>query len=383
MKKKSNKKYTKKLNYFFKIIKFSIPVILLLLTATIFIVNRKKSVKKVTVGEIQLIKITADKQQQIKLYTALIERVGVEEAQEQLYRSGLPFTGETHLLNHTAGDYIYQKFGVEGITKCRNYFLESCYHGLLLHVIGGNADKDFNDIKKSVDYCEKAGPTVVSQCVHGIGHGYVAAVGYGNLDKALEQCSLITKRIPSFVLYNCLDGAFMENIWAVHDGVPSPYRWVNDKDDYYPCNDSRLKPEQINPCWSNQPSLLFQRYGDLNKIGNICLTVTPEDAKQTCFNGLSRQIHPLTQNKADLVFSKCDELPVDWRNICYITIANSAFSVGDRVMPFEVCTRLSGQNKNECYQNLTAAISGNARNEQEKKDWCNLIKEKEFRVGCK
>ncbi len=34
----------------------------------------------------------------------LLEKVGPIKAQEELYRSGVPFTGETHLLMHVVGD---------------------------------------------------------------------------------------------------------------------------------------------------------------------------------------------------------------------------------------------------------------------------------------
>jgi len=324
-------------------------------------------------NEIALIKQTKDVKQQSKYYRALIERVGPEQAQVDLYNSGLPFTGETHLINHTVGDYLYEKYGVEGITQCRNYFLESCYHGLLLHVIGGDADTDFEDVQNAVDHCFKAGNSVITQCAHGIGHGYVAAVGYANLDGALEQCSKIAARLPSFPVYNCHDGVFMENIWAVHGGEPSPDRWVKETDDVYPCNDARLKSEHLNPCWSNQPSLLYQRYGDFKKIGEICLTVTPEDAQQICFDGLSRQIHPLTRNQPDEVFKLCNKLPTNWRNACYLTNVIAAFSVGDRSMPFEVCARLQNAHKTECYQNLGVMIDVYAENPAQKKRFCNKI----------
>ena len=51
-----------------------------------------------------------------KAYESLIEQVGPEEAQELLYRSGLPFDGATHLLNHTVGIYLYRHEGLSGIT---------------------------------------------------------------------------------------------------------------------------------------------------------------------------------------------------------------------------------------------------------------------------
>ncbi len=339
-----------------------------------------------TSQEIQNILATNNKQERIKFYRLLLERVGPVEAQEQLFRSGLPFTGETHLLNHTAGDYIYEKHGVEGITLCRTYFLESCYHGLLLHVISGEADNDMVDIKKIIEHCQKEGPGVPLSCAHGIGHGYVAAVGYANLTKGLEQCDKLGANIPSFPLYNCLDGAFMENVWGLHSGAPSPDRWVKPGDDSYPCNDTRLKPEYTKPCWNNQPQILYQRYfGDLVKIGQICLGVAPEVDKESCFYGLSNQIHPLTENQTPKVISLCDNLPADWRVFCYITIVKAAFSVGDRSMPYEMCAQLTDLDKSKCYQHLSAVISIYTTSQEEQQAACDRIHEADAnqRQPCK
>lgn len=362
-------------------------VILLVLGGIVYIARPKNTTNLIQPAgesnEIKMIKQTTVLKEQASYYRALLERVGAEEAQEQLLRSGLPFTGETHLLNHTAGDYIYEKYGIEGIAKCRDYFLGSCYHGLLLHVIRGDAEEDFDQVKNAIEHCVRAGSALVGQCSHGIGHGYVAAVGYAHLDTALEQCSKLAAGIPDLQVYNCYDGAFMENVWGVHGGEPSPDRWVKADDPIYPCNDPRLKPEHINPCWSNQPSLLYQYYGgDLKKVGETCLTVRPEDAKSTCFDGLSRQIHPITQNKPDEVFRLCANLPADWQNFCHISNVKAAFSVGDRSMPYEVCARIDQGAKAECYQSLSGIIAAYATSPDQKREWCNKIKDTDYRKSC-
>lgn len=358
-------------------IKIMVIGILVITVAAFSFASRQEPKLPAAGNEITQILATSNLKEQVRLYRALITRVGPEQAQEDLYKSGLPFTGETHLLNHTVGDMIYEKDGLAGITKCRNYFLESCYHGLLLKVIGGSADKDIEEVTQIMQHCEAAGPSVPAQCAHGIGHGYVAAVGYANLDRGLKQCEVLAEKVPAFPLYNCLDGGFMENIWAVHEGEPSPERWVKEADNFYPCNDPRLQsPAYGDPCWSNQPSLLYQRFqGDLKKVGEICLIVTPGTLQSTCFNGLSRQIHPLTKNKLDKVISHCAELPSAWQSYCRTTIVTAAFSVGDRSLPFELCAQADGEEESVCYSNLTGSIHGSTNNADEKRNLCNRIAE--------
>src|SRR5579864_7540808 len=60
--------------------------------------------------EIAGIKNTRDIIKQVDLYKQLIERVGPIKAQDDLFTSGLPFDGETHLLNHTVGEWLYKKY---------------------------------------------------------------------------------------------------------------------------------------------------------------------------------------------------------------------------------------------------------------------------------
>lgn len=52
--------------------------------------------------EINQIKLTKNITEQSKILKTLLERVGAEATQESLLRSGLPFTGQTHLLRPNA-----------------------------------------------------------------------------------------------------------------------------------------------------------------------------------------------------------------------------------------------------------------------------------------
>src|SRR6266404_3295912 len=139
------------------------------------------SVQKAKGDEINLILKTGDLKQQIKLYRGLINRVGPAEAQDMLLHSGLPFTGQTHLLNHTVGEAIYDKYGLKGLYLCKDYFLESCYHGFILKAfeIEGFGVKD-----QIIEACQSHGTSVLAQCSHALGHGFLAWVGYTKLPQA-------------------------------------------------------------------------------------------------------------------------------------------------------------------------------------------------------
>jgi len=333
--------------------------------------------------EIKEIKLTQDLKVQSELYKKLILRVGAEQAQEDLFRSGLPFTGQTHLLNHVVGDVLYERYGSAGLPKCRDYFLSSCYHGFILHAI---AKGGIPEVAKSFNECLKYGQAVSSQCAHAIGHGFLANAGYKNLPEALKTCDEAAAQMPRLPAFNCYDGVFMENIWAVHDdGQPSPDRWVKEDDHFYPCNDPSIDKKYLLGCWSNQPSLAYQQFkGDIKKVADeVCNKVEDKTLQNMCFDGLARQIHPITRGEVERTFNLCGLMPGEkWVNFCITVNANSSYSVGDRTSPFLVCARTSGQGKTDCYARLIGTIKVYKKPNENLIELCSKITDEEWRVKC-
>lgn len=332
--------------------------------------------------EISQIKTTTNLDEQVKLYKALIERVGPEQAQGELQKSGLPFDGQTHLLNHTVGDWLYEKHGTGGLIHCKDYFLSSCYHGFVIHAV---ALDGIEVLKNVMAKCWESGEHVSVQCSHAIGHGFLAYDGYANLTKALKDCDEMVVRSERFPLYNCHDGVFMENIWAVHEtGKPSKDRWVKDSDPIYPCNDSRIESKYINACWSNQPMRLYQLFqGDLARVGGVCLGVADATFQRTCFDGLARQIHPLTKGSVDEAYRMCSLMSPAWVDPCIISITRAAFSVGDKEIPFTMCERIREESKKSCYEALSNIIvSYTMKDLKERQMLCAKIPS-QFNQTCK
>lgn len=325
-----------------------------------------------------------DTSEQVKLYRQLLDQVGPEAAQEALRNSGIPFTGSSHLINHESGIYIYTKYGPEGLPKCRDYFLGSCYHGFLINALAGNGQEGFDRVKESFEYCNKGDITVVTQCSHGIGHGFVAAVDYENFDKALEMCSQMEAQVSGFPIFNCFDGAFMENIYALHGGSASPKRWIKPGDNFYPCTDKRLQAKHLDACWNNQATLVYSQTGSIEQMIDTCLQVKNRSQQEFCFDGLSRQMHPLTNNQTDKIFEYCNKLPGEWVDFCNMKIMRAGFSVGDRVMPYEICARIDDSSKPACYQDLATMISMYSKSDEERQKWCAQLgdENREYQKSC-
>jgi len=332
--------------------------------------------------EIKEIISARDLTKQVRSYKHLIERVGPIQAQDDLYTSGLPFDGETHLLNHTVGEWLYNKYKTTGLMYCKDYFLSSCYHGFVIDAI---ADGGITAMRSVMESCWKAPPGVSYQCSHAIGHGLLAFDGYKNLTQALADCDIVSQESKDFPTYNCYDGVFMENIWGIHNnGKPSPDRWINYNDPIYPCDDPRIAQKYIKACWSNQPQWMYQlMHADLTRISKECLKLSyNKNLEITCFNSIARQIEPVSNGSVDEMFRLCNFMPSDWINSCLIDNANSAFSVGDRNLPFIVCGRMKTQQA-ECFKTLSGQIQYITPNDaQQRKSLCGKIPDPSIQKRC-
>ncbi len=330
--------------------------------------------------EITTITASHDLKEQRTAYLALIGRVGPEQAQELLLKSGLPFTGQTHLLNHTVGEWLFDTLGVSGILKCKEYFLASCYHGLIIKAIGlyGNS----NAAERIITACKQSPSPVLAQCAHALGHGFLAWSGYANLIPALHQCDTIARDHSDVMGFPCYDGVFMENVWAIHDGgTPSPDRWIKPEDPLYPCSDPRIAKTYLPGCWSNQPALLFQLFkGDIKKVSDVCADLSNDSFKTICFDGLARQIHPLTNGNSESADHLCSLMPSEWIKPCLVSVSKAAFSVGDRQMPFEICNAFA--HSKDCYATLISMIASDTHADENLQLLCAKINDSGWKQSC-
>ncbi len=304
--------------------------------------------------EIQKIKNSSNTQAQQAELKKLLERVGPIEAQEEMLRSGLPFTGETHLLVHVIGDYIYDKHSLDGLPYCKDYFLSACYHGFIINAL---ADHGMEGLAEAMEKCRAAASGVFVQCAHAAGHGFVAWHDY-DLLKAAKMCDELGEKVKDFPHFNCYDGVFMENVWGVHDGKPSEKRWIKPDDIYYPCDDPRIPEKYLKGCWADQATIIYQHYhGDLERTAEACDMVENAEYRDTCYNNLYRQIHPLTEGRVEKVLSLCTAATgTERQNECILTNMTSYWSVGDHKMPYKICDTLDGEVQKECFMRLEAMV---------------------------
>ncbi len=302
----------------------------------------------------------------------LVERLDVEETLELLEHSPLPHTGEGHLAIHQIGFYAYQKYGLDSILKCRDYFLYGCYHGAIIEAA---SDQGFEAIAKMTDKC-KSNPARYFQCVHAAGHAILAIWDYPNMPDALKTCDEIYEKEKDFpnALSSCHNGVFMENLFGVHDwgtGKEIERKWLSE-DPYYPCNAFGEKYQR--GCWLNQAARIYQMNGgDIVKTSQSCQKVDNPQYVEWCMDNLARQIHPLTNGDIAKVFTFCPLEGDAWRENCITINAGSYYSVGGREEAIAICQRVLPQTKESCYNTILGQLVSDPISVEQKKYLCQKL----------
>lgn len=110
--------------------------------------------------------------------------------------------GEAHLF----GQALFEAAGLDGLSVCDERFAYGCFHELMgqaIHAYGLGIVRSFTEI------CRDTGETEVDACMHGIGHGIVASLGYERveLNSAVDICAAMDSRQEQRA---CYGGVFME-----------------------------------------------------------------------------------------------------------------------------------------------------------------------------
>ena len=322
---------------------------------------------------------TDNQEMRLKAGRKLVERVDVEKALEILEHSPLPHTGEGHLVVHQIGFYAYQKHGIDAILKCKDYFLYACFHGAIIEAA---SDQGFAAIKKMTDKCKESAVRHF-QCGHAAGHSILAIWNY-DLPKAMGTCDQLYEKESEFpeALSSCHNGAFMENLFGVHDWGTSKEQkrdWLSD-DPYFPCNAFEEKYQK--GCWLNQAARIYQMNdGSVVKTAELCQGAGNEQYEAWCMDNLARQIHPLTNGDPAKSFELCKEEGEEYFGNCLVVNAGSFYSVGGRDQAIFICKNVPPELKEECYQRVIGQIVSDPIEKGQKEFWCQRL-EPPFQTQC-
>jgi hypothetical protein len=134
-------------------------------------------------------------------------------------------------------------------------------------------------------------------CVHGLGHGLMAAT-FAQLFEALEACDLLT---DGWEAASCHSGVFMENMLA-EDNPHHSTEYLDPEEPLYPCTavDSVYK----NPCYLIQTSYALRVTGqNYSLVFELC--ETEPEFSIPCWESLGRDVSGNTLNNVDQTLDLC------------------------------------------------------------------------------
>lgn len=238
-----------------------------------------------------------------------IGSVGAREAYKEFAASmrSVPVDRQ-HVFAHVFGEALYDSDGIEGFKTCDLQFMYGCFHELMGRAITENGLEIVPDI---YDICTHTPDPRPFACLHGIGHGIIASLGYtsGELGAALGACDSI---VDSELVYWCHSGVFMEYNQQSMLGTSFVRDPEAEESIYEPCGD--LQDEYQQPCLFEQPQWWHRALfgGDntpetFSKLGEFCERggLSPLLVR-TCFEGVGNITSPTAGYNPDQTRSLCE-----------------------------------------------------------------------------
>lgn len=229
-----------------------------------------------------------------------------------------------HQLAHALGRLaVAANYGDASVlSQCRPDFASGCYHGVVEAFVQVRGRVDMSELERM---CAGAGsddrPGPVHECVHGLGHGVLGAVG--DLRTALQDCDELKPGLDAW----CRDGAFMEGMrWVLgattpglehehperHPGMEHGHSHgatlasqlpLDPADPYSPCD--RFGGAYGSACWAFQGFVILRNSGfDPGEALRIC-DGAPGERVRDCYESIGLQITGLFQRDDAWIIAQC------------------------------------------------------------------------------
>lgn len=291
--------------------------------------------------------------QRLTITRVLAHKVGPKVAIELLNESPITKFGETHLVAHVIGEVAYELYGEKALPVCQNDDLNGCSHGVILTAI---SDVGFEGVKAMIKYCSTLSVFKNQMCLHAAGHAFTAENNY-DIYTAIKMCTQLGDYKEQDIEH-CYIGAFMENVLGDHNGLTPPqHPYLSEKDPLLPCN--QFEEKYQSSCYLNQATWWYRvNKGDIKKTAQNC-NLLPETYQSECADNIGRIISTATKNNLELIKTQCAYMGTKLSNDCITSIAKSVFALGDEKLPFELCSNVSINGKNDCYKDVYSLMKIN------------------------
>ncbi|HEY3197275.1 MAG TPA: hypothetical protein VGJ57_04620 [Nitrospirales bacterium] len=312
----------------------------------------------------------------VALY-AYVKRFGLGPTITHLHALASRY-GDCHVPAHKAGRFAYSIFSMKTFRAIPGECHAGGFHGAVeAYFKERGAAHLANDVK--VICGSELNAFNTHQCMHGIGHGLMAAANY-ELPQALETCNQLKDWQSS-----CWTGAFMENIvggLGAHAGhVGHATKYLND-DPHYPCTivDTQYKSS----CYFLQASRMVQLFGpNFGRISATCAQA-PAEQREICFDSMGREVGGLYRGRPAEAIQACGHAEEgEFRIDCLTGAVQDTFwdssGQGDAR---EFCKLLNAKaEKDACYKMIFGRAPQILSSQREMQSFCDKV-EAEYRRSC-
>ena len=253
---------------------------------------------------------TVSRKEAEQYFKSTIERYGASDAYRTFSAEMASIPAERqHVLAHVFGDALFDAEGLQGITACDARFIYGCFHEVIARTI---AQFGLSRLSAVYDACINTPGEVPRACLHGLGHGIIATLGYSKdeLDAALLACDSLSGGIKTNW---CYWGVFMEYNQRVMLG-PDEGREVaaHSREMYEPCASLDAKYRkmcvwELPPWWhrallgGNSTAETFRSLGEYCESSGL-----PQDLVRTCFESIGNITTPAVGYSAAKAAALCE-----------------------------------------------------------------------------
>lgn len=261
---------------------------------------------------------------------------------------------ECHNIAHAIGRYTFKKYNNIGdaFNACDQSCHSGCYHGVMermfysdnelsskTHLTYADIEDKIPNICAAKNFSDPS-PSVIFQCLHGVGHAIMFSLVY-NLEDSLKACDLLPTEYDQT---SCYGGVFMENVTAFDKKL----RDLKSSDYLYPCN--KVDTKYKHSCYLMQTSVMFEFGLTAVEIIDQC---QKSELPGTCFISLGRDLSNYVRtDNIEYVRNTCESVTGEYAMSCingtvYALIDNT----WDGQFALKFCQTLQkNENKSSCYR---------------------------------
>jgi hypothetical protein len=315
------------------------------------------------------------------LLAAYVKEHGLPETVAQLHQLSLRY-GDCHQQAHKAGRIAYRVYSTDAFRAIASECHAGAFHGAVEAYFKEHGTARLSEDVKVICRSE-LNHFFSHQCMHGIGHGLMAAANY-DLPRALEDCDPLGRFQAS-----CWTGVFMENIVGGLGGHASHHEghavnatsYLND-DPHYPC--TIVQEKYQSSCYFLQPSRMMQLFGpDFGRMAAICAEAPPQH-RRVCFESMGREVGGMYRGQPAVAIQSCGNAPEgDLRIGCLIGAVQDAFwdpAGQDNALGF--CRLLGAKTeKDACFEIVFMRAPQILPSRQDLERFCAKV-EADYRKSC-